>query len=542
MYYLGLLLGGIYLLGTHLYGRSAGLLAAFIAATFTATVNYSRDYLLEFPATAFVTLAMYALLRSEAFRRRRWGIAWGGIAGLSVLTKTMSGVFFIGPVLCAVVYAIRRQQLTTAMLRNFLLAVGMSLLVAGVWWGPNFRTALRYLIYYGFQTGSAPYSKGITGILSPGNLSYYALYIINHGVSFWYALLFGGLMIAVGIRAVLVAVYRHTDGASVELAPWREAGYLWAWLLAGYVILTIVPNKGEERYAQPLLPPLALLVSGAIMAIGRPWVRHAVVGLVVIIGGLNYWGLTYGFSSLPSRLSVNAVAIISHEYPHFSWVRSTMPAGSPGQWPISDVLKTLAGLPDRRRHWEIAGLRRQLANPTQERSIDADVRLMYRVILRREPDQRRLREYTQAIGAGQLTREAVIGLMTSSAEFKAQRAKVLVVPDHPSFNVSTLRYYAEVERLPLSFFHILDSPIDAERLRMYDFVLVKNSGYQGPEFSTLYTAQIQAYVAREDSGFVPLPQRFSFPDDSHIVIFAAESILTGEQERNDGGGNASGGL
>ena len=52
IFYLGLLLGGIYLLGAHLYGRSAGLLAAFIAATFTATVNYSRDYLLEFPATA----------------------------------------------------------------------------------------------------------------------------------------------------------------------------------------------------------------------------------------------------------------------------------------------------------------------------------------------------------------------------------------------------------------------------------------------------------------------------------------------------------
>lgn len=77
IFYLGLLLGGIYLLGAHLYGRSAGLLAAFIAATFTATVNYSRDYLLEFPATAFVTLAMYALLRSEAFRRRRWGFALG---------------------------------------------------------------------------------------------------------------------------------------------------------------------------------------------------------------------------------------------------------------------------------------------------------------------------------------------------------------------------------------------------------------------------------------------------------------------------------
>jgi hypothetical protein len=99
--YLGLLLGGIYLMGAHLYGRNAGLFAAFTAATFTATVNYSRDYLLEFPATAFVTLGMYALFRSEAFYHRTWCLALGALAGLSVLTKTMTGVFFIGPVLLA---------------------------------------------------------------------------------------------------------------------------------------------------------------------------------------------------------------------------------------------------------------------------------------------------------------------------------------------------------------------------------------------------------------------------------------------------------
>jgi hypothetical protein len=88
-----------------------------------------------------------------------------------------------------------------------------------------------------------------------------------------------------------------------------------------------------------------------------------------------------------------------------------------------------------------------------------------------------------------------------------------------------LRYAAEVERLPLGFFHILDGPIDAERLQMYDFALVKSSGYQGPEFSTRYTAEIQAHVERGDSGFVLLPERFAFSDGAPIVIFAAETVL-----------------
>jgi 4-amino-4-deoxy-L-arabinose transferase-like glycosyltransferase len=525
IFYLGLLLGGVYLLGAHLYGRSAGLLAAFIAATFTATVNYSRDYLLEFPATAFVTLAMYALLRSEAFRRRRWSLAFGVLAGLSVLTKTMTGVFFIGPVLFALVDGVGRQHLTTAVLRNYLLAVGMGILVAAVWWGPNFRTALGYLIYYGFQTGSVPYSKGVAGILGSENLSYYALHVINHGISFSYALLFAGLVMFLGIKAFLGAEPMSIDGTTVGLTRWRQSSYLWVWLLAGYAILTLVPNKGEERYAQALLPPIALIISGAIMAISNFWVRCTIMGLAVIVGSVNYLGLTYGLPGLPPRLSFNSLAMISHEYPHYSWVRGKIPSTTDGQWPISAILATLVELTDQHRAREIAELRRLILETVEERSVAEDVQQVYRILLRREPDKRGFQKHLTAVREGQLTRETLIDVLRATAEYKHQRAKVLVVPDHPSFNASTLRYYAEAEDRSLSFFRILDGPIDAERLQIYDFVLVKSGGYQGPEFSTQYNAQILAHVERGDSGFILLPQLFSFPDDSHIVIFATESVL-----------------
>ena len=84
------------------------------------------------------------------------------------------------------------------------------------------------------------------------------------------------------------------------------------------------------------------------------------MGLAVIIGGFNYLGLTYGLPGLPPRLSFNSVAIISHEYPHYSWVRSKIPPASDGQWPISAILATLAELTDRHKAREIADLRHQL--------------------------------------------------------------------------------------------------------------------------------------------------------------------------------------
>ena len=151
--------------------------------------------------------------------------------------------------------------------------------------------------------------------------------------------------------------------------------------------------------------------------------------------------------------------------------------------------------------------------------------MISRVVLGREPDKGGFQKYSAALREGRLSRTALIETLIATAEFKHRRSRVLAIPDHPQFNASTLRYYAEVDRYALSFFHILDGSIDAERLQLYEFVLVKDGGYQGPEFSTQQNDQIQEQLLRPAPGFVPLPQSFACPDQSNIVIFAARSVL-----------------
>jgi hypothetical protein len=521
VYYLFLLLLGVYLLGAYVYGRMAGILAAFVVATFTATVNYSRDYLLEFPATAFVTLAMYAFVRSAEFRHRPWCLAFGILAGLSVLTKTMVGVFFIGPVLCTLGRLIWRRQLNAAVLTNSLLSVSMGGLVAAVWWGPNFRTAFGYLIFYGFQAGSVPYSKGGVAILTLTNLSYYALALINYGISVPYAGLLVVLLLMRGMRHVL-----GMQGNSARaLRGGRAEGQLWIWLLVGYALLTVVPNKGEERYAQPLLPPLALLLVGSIKVVEWQWMRRGVVAMVLAIGAFNYIGLTYGLPLIPQRVYVHRLAVISHEYPHYTWVRSTIHLTLNGEGQISAILAVLAELYDKQRARVEDVLRARLLDAMPTLTVGEDVRMTYRLLLKREPHRREVQKYTTALQQGELTREGLIEALIATGEFKNQRASVLVVPDHPQFNASTLRYYAEADRFPLQFAHIIDGPITAERLQSYDFIVTKSRGYQGPEFSTRCNDAIQAVLLQAESGFTALSEGFVFPDDSQIIIYAARSML-----------------
>jgi hypothetical protein len=291
-------------------------------------------------------------------------------------------------------------------------------------------------------------------------------------------------------------------------------------LVIGYTILTVVPNKGGERYALALLPPIALLLAGSIEGLSQRWLRRSVMVAAIVIGAFNYIGLTYGLPLIPQRWYFPPWTVIGHEYPHYSWVRSTVPDSTDLQWPIHDILSVLAD--DRAQHMQkrVDAVRTEAPERTAGLSIDEDVRRLYRLLVRREPSKKNRQRYVEALRDGKMTREALIDLIIASPEFKSLRARVLVVPDHPLLNPSTLHYYAEVYRLPLLFSHFSDDSISRERLQEYDFVLVKNGGYQGPEFSTRYNHQILAELLMPNSGFVALPRAFAFPDHSDIRIFA----------------------
>jgi 4-amino-4-deoxy-L-arabinose transferase-like glycosyltransferase len=519
--YLLLLLLGIYRLGEHIYSQRVGILAAFFTATFTAVVNFSRDYMLEFPSAAFVTLGLYAMIRSDDFEQRSWALKFGVFAGLALLTKTMAGVFFIGPILYSLGRAIRQGRLNSALLFNVLLAVSGAVIVASVWWGPNLRTALRYLIFFGFREGSVPYSEGGSELLTLKNLTHYFYSLVGYGTSFFYALLLALLMLLRGV----VRVFRWARKTAGETDRDLKEGYLWIWLVIGYALLTVVPNKGGERYALALLPPIALLLAGSIEGLGHRWLRQSVTILAIAIGAFNYIGLTYGWALIPQRWYFPPWTVIGHEYPHYSWVRSTLPDSTGLQWPIHDILSILADDSAKITRKRVEAVRSGSLGRAESLSIDEEVRMLYRILVKRELGRKSRQRYADALREGQITRDALIELILASPEFKALRAKVLVVPDHPLFNPSTLHYYAEMYRFPLVFSHISDNPIGRERLQEYDFVLVKNGGYQGPEFSTRYNHQILDELLMPKSGFVVLPRAFVFPDQSQISIFATNRSL-----------------
>jgi 4-amino-4-deoxy-L-arabinose transferase-like glycosyltransferase len=94
-----LLLIGIYGLGAQLLDRRTGLLAAWLLAVCPATVEVSRQYLLELPLTATSVAAVWLLLATDRFTNRPYSIAAGLAMGLAALAKQTFLLFLIGPLL-----------------------------------------------------------------------------------------------------------------------------------------------------------------------------------------------------------------------------------------------------------------------------------------------------------------------------------------------------------------------------------------------------------------------------------------------------------
>ena len=322
--YLAVMLASVFKTAQWLGGRRAGVLAAFLSATMPALINYSRDYLLDFPMAALISAAIYALLRSDLFRVRWYSLAFGLWFGLALLAKPMA-VAYLFPIS---LYAVLVASVLPARQRGLLGSLGLSFigfaLVAAPWYSVNLAHALGNLVSAGFGAGSVPYRDAGERILTWNNLSYYPRFVLGFGLGLPYALLVLGLAGWRGIDAWRART-RVTPDLRMSLA--RPSTILVVWLVTMYVVLTVTPNKSFERYTVALLPAVAVLTAWWIQLLSPPALRAVVTTWAVVIGLFNYWVLTFGITALPLDIEWKGVMLLSQVH----YLGACLPSSSVGQ-------------------------------------------------------------------------------------------------------------------------------------------------------------------------------------------------------------------
>lgn len=224
-----------YLLGSRLYGRPAGLVAAALLAVMPYHVLISRQVLLDGLMTFCSTVVLYCVVRYADSLRSMWLLAAGAMMGLAVLSKETSLVLLGG------LYAF------------FALAPVVRIRI---------RHVLGALAVMALTIAAFPLVLSLSGRTSTGQdyLLWQMLRPPNHDGLFYFTVLPSAVGLAVLVAALAGWVWLRRENT------WRER-LLLCWITVPVAFFTLWPVKGYQ-YLLPVAPALALLAGRALARLG----------------------------------------------------------------------------------------------------------------------------------------------------------------------------------------------------------------------------------------------------------------------------------
>ena len=210
-------------------------LAGVLALMMPMVAWTSRETLLDLPVSGWVAAAVFLILKSEAFAKPGWSALFGLVFALGMLTKWTFVAFLFFPVLLALL-------LSQSKLRSALHLLGAGLIAAPLtlsWYWPNARPLLDR---FALTASAGTELEKDPGWASLAGWLYYPRCLLSYYLYLPLAVLF--------IGAIIFLVRKR--GA-------RDLALVWAWLLGGWILLTLLDAK-DPRYLMPLVSPVALIL------------------------------------------------------------------------------------------------------------------------------------------------------------------------------------------------------------------------------------------------------------------------------------------
>jgi len=259
----------VYRLGSLLYGRRAGLLAALFMALMPYHTVVSRQVLLDGPLVFFSTLTLYLLARFAKTERPAWLYAAGVGMGLTVLAKE-TGIILMGAVYAFLALSREiRIRILDLVLATVLMALMIAPFPASLLLAGGTKSGKQYLVWQLFRRP-------------------------NHMWDFYPTT----VPVAIGLLVIVAALLglwllRHEQ-------TWRERLLIW-WILIPVVFFQLWPTKGFQ-YLLPIAPPFAVLAGRTLVRWspitdipflnqrpGVAWVRALAIGIVALTLLIPSW-------------------------------------------------------------------------------------------------------------------------------------------------------------------------------------------------------------------------------------------------------------
>jgi len=135
----------IYLIGSEIHSRAAGLIAASLVSFYPAIFGSSRNCGLDLPLTSVVCLIFYFLLRSDEFRQIRYSLFFGLSLGIGMLVKGQLIFFIVFPLLYVIFNGLRDKAQRKRIILNICGAFCLAFLIALIWWHRIFLVGSNFI-------------------------------------------------------------------------------------------------------------------------------------------------------------------------------------------------------------------------------------------------------------------------------------------------------------------------------------------------------------------------------------------------------------
>ena len=273
------LVGATFALARRLVSDSWAVVAALAVAAIPAVTDYTRLFHFALPATACMTAALWALVRSDGFRRPAWSAAFGLFVALTLLARTMTVAYMPGFALAAGAQFLVEGPALRARLRNFAIAAGTFVLVAGPWYIRNARSVYDLLLGSGYGEGATQFGRHYP-VTSWG----YWTKELRLDLSYMWLPLPAALLVCfcialaylVARRPRLIRPNRPRSAHAVAVLA------LVLVVLEGYLVLTSSRNEGTG-FALPWVPALVVLGVTAAASVPARTVRLVLAGILVVV-------------------------------------------------------------------------------------------------------------------------------------------------------------------------------------------------------------------------------------------------------------------
>jgi len=279
--YLLVLMLSVYGIGSRMFGKPEGLLAAFLVSTYPEIISLSRVYLLDLPMIAATTLCIFTLMLTDRFRSLPYSILFGVVFGMVFLVKWTSLVFIVPPAIAWLVWPEREDAWKwpeLKQLRNLCLSVAVSFLIASWWILPNLKPVVVEVFRASFGSRTPQYSLGVP-FFHPKRLLYYPGVVLSQDVAFF-------VLFFLGVATFVWRIYRNGAVRAEHTA------LLVAWILVPYAVFTYSP-KAWPRFVAPFLPGLCLMASAGLLSLKNMRVRRCLVTISVVFCTVSLVSLTF---------------------------------------------------------------------------------------------------------------------------------------------------------------------------------------------------------------------------------------------------------